>query len=121
MITNRFMRGLLACTVFVLAFNSVWAQSIPLPSTNLSGSISATNTFQLIQGQTNNRNGCLIQNNGTHNMNVYFGATANATTSNSFILAPAQPISCAIGSNLVVKDAISITGTSGDSFSANFQ
>jgi hypothetical protein len=117
-------RALLASVVFLLSLGCVWsasAQSIPVKSTNLSGSITTTNTFQSIQGQTNNRNGCLIQNNGTHTMYVYFGAMTNATTSNSVQLSVGQSVSCAINGDLVVQDAISITGTSGDTFFANFQ
>jgi len=117
-------RALLVCAALLLSISCVWsahAQSIPAQSTNFSSVIASTNTFQVIQGTTNNRKGCLIQNNGTHTMYVYFGALASATTSNSAQLIPGQAISCAINGNLVVQDAISITGTSGDAFFANFQ
>ena len=117
-------RTLLVCAALLLSLSCVWsahAQSIPALSTNLSGTITATGTFQLIQGQNNGRKGCLLQNNGTHNMEVFFGAIANATTSASAVITPGQAISCAINGNLVVQDAISITGTSGDAFFANFQ
>ncbi len=121
---QKLARALVACAALLLSISCVWsahAQSIPAQSTNLSGTITATGTFQVVQGQTNNRKGCILQNNGTHNMNVYFGTLANATTSNSAVLVPSQAINCAINGNLVVQDAISITGTSGDAFFANFQ
>src|ERR1700677_2110356 len=51
----------------------------PLTSTNLSGSITTTNTFLSIQVSTSGRKGCAIQNNGTHLMYVYFGAIGSAT------------------------------------------
>lgn len=117
-------RTLLVCVALLLAPNCPMiarAQSIPAQSTNLSGTITSTGIFQSIQGQTNNRKGCLIQDNGTHNMQVFFGPIANATAASSAVLTPGQAISCAINGNLVVQDAISITGTSGDSFFANFQ
>jgi hypothetical protein len=90
-------------------------------STNYSGAIQSTNSFQTIQGQTNNRQGCLIQNNGAHTMYVFFGNVASATTATSAQLSAGQAIYCAVTGNTVVRDAISITGTSGDAFFANFQ
>jgi hypothetical protein len=117
-------RVALVCAALMLSLSCVWsahAQSIPVTSTNFSGTIATAGTFQLIQGKTNNRNGCLIQNNGTHPMYVYFGTLTSATTSNSVQLAATQAVSCAINGDLVVQDAISITGTSGDNFFANFQ
>jgi len=119
----KLARTLLLCAVFTFSLSAVWAhaQSIPLPSTNYSSAITTSNTFQQIQGVTNNRNGCTIQNNGTHTMYVYFGTVANATEAAAAQLAPGQSLSCSIASDFVVKDAISITGTAGDSFFANFQ
>jgi hypothetical protein len=117
-------RALLVWAVFLLSISCVWsahAQSIPKLSTNLSGTITTTNTFQSIQGQNNGRNGCLIINGGTHPMYPYFGPLTSATTATAAPLPVGQGISCAINGNLVVQDAISITGTSGDLFFANFQ
>ena len=96
---------------------------IPVPSLqpNASGTIATTNTFQIIQVNTPSRIGCTIQNNGTHNMYIYFGPIANATTSNSFILTPGNGINCQLDSTNILQDQVNITGTSGDSFSANFQ
>jgi hypothetical protein len=95
--------------------------SLPLASINLSGTVSVTNTFQSIQGQTNNRQGCTIQNNGTHSMYAYFGACANATTRNSALLNTGQSLFCSVGGNTVLIDQVCITGTAGDVFYANFQ
>jgi len=120
----KLARAILLFAAFTLSFGMVWtahAQSIPLPSTNLSGTITTTGTFQQIQGTTNNRNGCTIQNNGTHTMYVYLGTLSGATTAASAQLTAGQSLNCAIASDFVVKDAISITGTSGDTFFANFQ
>lgn len=102
-------------------------QIIPLQVTTIeSGStITVTNTFQQVfsqfvtvpgQTQGRGRSACLIQNNGTHIMYVFFGPIANATLTNSFQIAAAGTISCQITSNVVSQDQISITGTSGDAY-----
>jgi hypothetical protein len=129
---QRTVLALLTLAVFLLSMTCVWAQSIPVPSNNLSGTITTTNTFQSIQAQANNRNGCAVQNgvnpltgNGDF-MWVYFdksnssGCSA-ATKAASVLLAPGQPVNCAVASNIVLKDQVCITGTSGDTFFANFQ
>lgn len=110
--------GFLLAVAFACA---VLAQSIPVSSKNLSSTIAVTNTFQTIQGQTNNRIGCTIQNNGSHSMYVYLGPLANAAIGLSLNLAAGQAMNCAIAEGYVVKDAINITGTSGDAYFANFQ
>lgn len=109
---------LLAAAAFAC---SVFAQSIPVGTTNLSNTISVTNNFQTIQGQTNNRLGCAIQNNGVNPMYVFLGPNAKATTARSIVLSPGQPMNCEVSGAVVVKDEINITGTSGDAFLANFQ
>lgn len=96
----------------------------PLTSTNLSGTISVTNTFQSIQASTPTRNGCLIQNQSTTDtMWVFFGAIGSATKATSFELDSTHglAISCAVGGIGVLTDQVSITGTSTDGFTANFQ
>ena len=98
----------------------------PLTSSNLSGTVSVTNTFQSIQVLTAGRNGCSIQNNGTNSMWVFFGPIGSATKAHSFLL-PASTstssfvVGCAVGGLGVLTDQVSITGTSGDAFVANFQ
>lgn len=95
----------------------------PLTSTNLSGTISVTDTFQSIQVSSPGRNGCSIQNvsgNGDP-MYVFFGAVASATKDTSFKVADGQTISCAVGTLGVLTDEVSITGTAADVFVANFE
>jgi hypothetical protein len=113
----------LSLAVFLFSMNAVWAQSIPKPSINLSGTIATTNTFQQIQGQNGGRNGCTVQNITTSdNQWVYFGACASATKASSVLLAPGQSVSCSLpGSDIVLSDTVCITGTGADSFFANFQ
>jgi len=120
--------ALLTGVILLFSLSAVWAQTAtPIGSTNYSGTIAVTSTFQSIQGQTNNRQGCSIQNNGSHPMYVYLGTAANATTALSFTLGPAangnggQTFNCVVNGDAVIKDGIYITGTSGDAFTAYFQ
>lgn len=95
-----------------------------LTSTNLSGTISVTNTFQSIQALTAGRKGCLIQNQSlTDTMWVFFGPIGSATKATAFELDPQHglAISCAVPGLGVATDQVSITGTSTDAFTANFQ
>lgn len=90
---------------------------------NASGAIAATGVFQQIwaaspQSLQPGRSGCTVQNNGTHNMNVYAGPIAGATTSNSAVLQPGQAYYCGAPGELVVRDQISITGTVAEAFYA---
>ena len=98
----------------------------PVTSTNVSTTITVTNTFQSLQAASTTRKGCLIQNGGSNNMWVFFGPIASATKALSFLIVPVgnagdNSISCATGTGGVLGDQVSITGTSGDAFTANFQ
>jgi len=112
------------CSVPITGTFSATVAVSPLTSTNLSGTIAVTNTFQSIQVSTAGRQGCLIQNQSTTDqMWVYFGAIGGATKAKSFILDTAHglAISCAVGGLGVLTDQVSITGTAPDGFTANFQ
>lgn len=94
---------------------------VPGPSINLSDTIVTTNTFQLVQKATGNRRGCLVQNqSATNTMWVFFGPCANAAKATSVILQPLLGVNCQSTTN-VLTDTVCITGTSGDTFLANFQ
>lgn len=105
-----------------LAFAQAPVQTFPLPRTiSATGTtIVVTNKFQSALVAAPNRVNCIVQNNGTHNMFVYFGTLANATTSNSIILAANWSISCN-NYGVVTTQDVNITGTSGDAFVANQQ
>jgi hypothetical protein len=81
----------------------------------------------LIQGVNTGRNGCEIQNTASHNQYLFFETAindptcANATIASSAELLPGQPVKCRDGYASVNKEQICITGTSGDTFFANFQ
>lgn len=100
---------------------TVSASIIALTSTNLSSTISVTNTFQSIQVSTVGRKGCTVQNNGNNTMWIFFGPIGSATAVTSFQLLPGTPVSCAVGGLGVLTDQVSITGTATDAFTANFQ
>jgi hypothetical protein len=106
--------------IFTFSVPDVIAQSVPRPSINLSGTITATSAFQLVQASTN-RLGCTIQNTGTHSEYVYFGSIGSATQGTAILLSPGQSVSCAVAGTITLSDAVNIAGTSGDSFFANFQ
>lgn len=91
-------------------------------SQNSSGTITVTNTFQSVFLAATNqpqqrRMSCTVQNNGSNSMYVFFGPIANATTSNSVVLAAGASVRCSV-SGATLQDQVSITGTSGDTFYA---
>jgi len=117
--------GAVACA---LLFGAAKAATIVVPSqfgsANLSSTIAVTNTFQSVQVYNSDRTGCLIQNQSTTDpMWVFFGPIASATKAKSFELDSTHglQISCSVGGTSVLKDQVSITGTSTDGFTANFQ
>lgn len=101
--------------------------NIPVSSTNLSGTIATTNTFQEISPQNNSRVGCQLQNKtaGTNTMWIYFDplndACATATKALSQTLAASITANCSAAPGYVIKNEICITGTSTDTYFANFQ
>ena len=99
-------------------------------SLNVSGTIAVTSTFQsvvpsAIGGRV--RQGCLIQNTGSNTQYVYFGPLASATKAMSYQLSPpgaatqGGAISCSTSAGGVLQDQVVITGTSGDTFTAEYQ
>lgn len=102
----------------------------PVTSTNVSGTIATTGTFQSVLAATSAaapRKGCLIQNNGTGFMFVFAGPIASATEAKSYQLQPPTSttqggsFSCATLTGAVLQDQISITGTGADTFTASSQ
>lgn len=116
--------------LFCLLAFPAWGQSavttypLGVATVNGSGSILLTGSFQQVFAQTSNRKNCVIQNTGTHTMWVFFGAIGSATQPTSFPLFPAAAagspggyVACA-NSGVVATDQVSITGTTGDTFTA---
>lgn len=83
--------------------------------------IAVTSTFQQVLAAATGRKSCLVQNTGSNTQYVYFGVIGSATLSNSFQVAPGQPISCATPNGVVLTDAVNITGTAGDAYVAASQ
>lgn len=111
------MKRIRLAALAILVSGSAFA----LDTTNLSGTIAVTNTFQSISPQTLSRGGCLIQNNGSNSMWVFFGPIASATKAKSVVVPAGQSVSCSTGTAAPVTDQISITGTSADAFYAGVQ
>lgn len=86
-------------------------------STNASGTIAVTNTYQSVFAASTTRKGCSVQNNGSNTMWVYFGAIGSATKAASVVLAAGQSVSCGSGPT-TLGDQVSITGTATDAFFA---
>lgn len=100
------------------AQSAVVTQPYARTTTNNSGTIAVTNTFQSIWAATAGRAGCTVQNNSATNaMYVYFGPIASATTATSVKLAAGQALTCSVN-GIILTDQVSITGTSGDAFYA---
>ena len=103
-----------------------WPQ--PKTSINASSTITATNTFQSVfassgGGATNGgggspgRQGCTIQNTGSHNQFVFFGPITSALTPTSVQLGAGQSVTCSVN-GIILQDQVSITGTAQDTFFA---
>lgn len=124
------MRKLLLALAFVLCAplaalateQTVLTRSPEASNVNLSGTITATNTFQSVQAQNSNRLGCTIQNlSASDKMWVYFGPVASALTPTSLQLAAGASVNCAQVPGALITDQVSVTGTAGDLFYAGFQ
>lgn len=76
--------------------------------------IAVTSTFQTALAASSLRLGCLIQNNGTHTMYVFFGTSTPADLTTSIQLAAGQAVQCSTATGGIATDLIQITGTSGD-------
>lgn len=111
---------LIASVSLSLAQSPVITQPYGATVLNSSSTIASTNTFQSIWAASTSKTGrvdCIIQNNGSASMFIFFGAMVNATTPNSLTLTSGSIFKC--GNNgTILKDQISITGTSGDNFFA---
>lgn len=124
---NHWKYALLFCAVGIspaLAQSTVITQSMGLTTNNASASIVSGGTYQSIWAADTNTNrgrqACTIINNGTHSMYVFAGPIASATNAKSVILAANQAFYCNTP-NGVLKDQISIDGTTADAFYAAIQ
>lgn len=90
----------------------------PRATTNASGAIAVTDTFQSIFSADDRRAGCQIQNTGTNPMYVFFGPIASATKAKSIKIAAAGAIVECNSAGTVHSDQVSITGTQTETFYA---
>lgn len=105
-----------------LVLVSCTAADAQVRTTITNSTITVTNTFQNVDALNTIRQGCTIQNQGTHTMYVFFGPIASATTAGSIQVGSGSAIYCNLtGNGKVLQDEINITGTSGDAFVFNIQ
>lgn len=127
------MRKVLLALFLLMAVPAIAQQgspvtTFPAPASSIdaSGTIAVTNTFQSVfdskigKPASQVRHNCAIQNNGTHTMYVFFGPIASAAESKSYQLAGGLLIYCSGPSGITLQDQVSITGTSGDAFTASW-
>lgn len=89
-----------------------------------SASIASGGTYQSVFAADTSSRGrvaCTVINYGTHTMYVFAGAIASATHARSVQLAAGQAFYCATASGGVLKDQISVDGTTSDAFYAAVQ
>lgn len=111
---------LLLAPISALAQSTVRTTPFGVVSVNLSSTVVSTGVFQSVQTANSERKSCLIQNNGSNDMRVYFGPIASATAATAVKLSSGSSVNCTAG-GIVVTDQVSITGTTADAFVAAFQ
>lgn len=107
-----------------VAQSTVVTQPQEVTTTNASGTIASGGTYQQIwprESATRGRVGCTIINQSTHTMFVFAGPIASATHANSVQLAANQAFYCSTGNGGVLRDQISIDGTTADTYYAAIQ
>ena len=112
---------LVSMAIPAISQQTVITQPQGVTTLNGSGTIAVTNTFQSVFAASTNtrgRTGCTLQNNGADAMYVFFGPIASATLGKSVKLLTGQSVSCATSAGGVLKDQVSITGTSTETFYA---
>lgn len=121
------MRKLFAVVAAVaLLCSSALAQQFD--TTQLAGTIgTGGSTYQVVIARDDTRHGCIFQNNGTHNMSVYFGTLTASNTlpvgAGALTVTPGGTINCAIGpgNDGVIKATLNATGTASDPFTYAWQ
>lgn len=89
-----------------------------------SGSVASSGTFQSVFAADTNTRGrasCTIQNTGANTLYVFFGPIANATRAKSVQLTTGLPVYCATPNGGVIKDQVSVDGTTAGTFYAAVQ
>lgn len=132
------MRRLCVLALLLLAGPALAQQAVTtspsvVGTVHADSTIASTNVFQSVfaaagpAASAAKRQGCAIQNTGSATMYIYVGPIASATKNGSYQLVPpgtgvqGGSFSCATGGGGVLQDQISITGTSGDTFTATRQ
>lgn len=112
------------CPAAALAQQTVITQPQAVTTGNVSTTITSGGTYQSVWAAdttTRGRAACTIINYGAHTMYVYAGPIAGATHGKSVQLATSQAFYCSTSAGGVLKDQISVDGTTGDGFYAAIQ
>lgn len=117
---KRLLLALLVVGVstFAYAQNPVLTNPTGRTAVASGSTIATTNTFQTLFASNDRRSGCIVQNNGTHNMYLNIVSRTTATLSNSAVIIPGGTGGCALYGTVITGE-ISLTGTSGDSYYAS--
>lgn len=122
--------ALLAASMLAMASPSsaqttVITQPLAVTSnTGSSGSIVSGGTFQSVfaaDSSTRGRSSCTIQNTAATTLYVFFGPIASATRAKSVQLTTGQATYCATPNGGVLKDQVSVDGTTAGTFYAAVQ
>ena len=97
------------------SYNILNFSSTEYPANSGAATITSGGTYQVL-ATSGNRNGCSYQNNGSSTQWIFLGPIISATHATSFKEAPGATFNCAMITNSVINDAISIDGTTNDTF-----
>jgi hypothetical protein len=116
---------LLVCAIPAHAQTTVVTQPLSVSNNPVpSSSVVSSGTFQSVfpaDTNTRGRASCTIQNTGANTLYVFFGPIANATRAKSVQLTTGQPAYCATTNGGVIKDQVSVDGTTAGTFYAAVQ
>ena len=111
-----FLAPLLLLAAPAYAQQPVQTQPWAVNGPQTGGTITTGGTFQSAAAAEPNRKGCLVQNTSARTLYVFFGATASATTANSFQVAPGGSISCNPGGTVLTANIAVTTSTTSDTY-----
>lgn len=108
-------RLLIACLMLGAVLPAHADQNPQLPTVQQKATMNGSFAVPPGLGYNPRRQGCLVQNNGTHTLFVFFGgATAPADTTTSWQITAGNTISCTIGGQKNAVDNVWLEGTNAD-------
>jgi hypothetical protein len=107
--------GAMLCAPPLPAFGQSASPTTNRTITPAGSTITVTNTFQTLFTNSANRLGCIIQNRGTHPMQVYPDVQANANNTGAQDIPAGAQFTCGLN-GMAPGNAFSLTGTAGDAY-----